>query len=171
MTRRPAPCWEARVCIGTRVAASRDRVTDLLDIVLSRGRTSGIPKLAATPAAHQYGGASITSGITGDDDVDAGCNSPGLLSHRLMHDIMSTKQPLRRELQAYNASLDARLRSRYGMTLKTFKTVKASTQLVGAAAGIYAMSLGADPMTALMLVAVMVSGPEVLEYIINTGTD
>jgi hypothetical protein len=53
------------------------------------------------------------------------------------------------------------------MTLKLFKAIKATTQLAGASAGIYAMMLGADPMPALVLVTLMVSGPEALEFVIN----
>jgi len=53
------------------------------------------------------------------------------------------------------------------MTLKTFKTIKALTQLVGAGAGIYAMSLDAPPLAAFALIAIIISGPEALEYLIN----
>lgn len=84
---------------------------------------------------------------------------------------MSTQKPtLKDELVAYNDHLDSCLR-RFGMTLRVFKTVKAMTQLVGAAAGVYAMALGADPLTAFALIAFIVSGPEALEYLINeSGT-
>lgn len=86
----------------------------------------------------------------------------------LANAIMSTSRPsLKQELEAYNARLDHRLRSRYGMTLKTFKTLKAATQLVGAAAGIYAMHLGADPMLAFALVAFIIGGPEAIEYLVE----
>ncbi|WP_323190471.1 hypothetical protein [Halostella sp. PRR32] len=74
---------------------------------------------------------------------------------------------LKDELASYNHDLDCRLRRRYGMTLKAFKTIKALTQLAGAAAGVYAMELGAPPLASLTLITVMVSGPEVLEYLIN----
>lgn len=58
------------------------------------------------------------------------------------------------------------------MTLKLFKIIKAFTQLIGAASGVYAMHLGADPLTAFALVAFIISGPEALEYVINeTGND
>lgn len=53
------------------------------------------------------------------------------------------------------------------MSLKTYKTIKAATQLAGATAGIYAMTLRADPLAVLTLVTIMVSGPEVLELLIN----
>lgn len=81
----------------------------------------------------------------------------------------SRKPTLRTELVQYNNSLDACLRSQYGMTLKLFKLVKALTQLVGAAAGVYAMSLGAPPLAALAMMTVMIAGPEGLEYLIEKG--
>ena len=79
----------------------------------------------------------------------------------------TNNRSLKQELAEYNDSLDRCLRSRYGMTLKTFKTIKAATQLVGAAAGVYAMYLGADPLLAFGLTAIIISGPETLEYVIN----
>jgi len=39
--------------------------------------------------------------------------------------------------------------------------------MVGAASGIYAMSLGADPLTAFALIALIISGPEAFEYVIT----
>jgi hypothetical protein len=53
------------------------------------------------------------------------------------------------------------------MTLRTYKLIKASTQMLGAAGGIYAMSLGADPLTAFALVAFIISGPEALDYVLS----
>lgn len=73
----------------------------------------------------------------------------------------------RRELAEYNRSLDSCLRCQYGMTLTTFKTIKATTQLLGAAAGVYAMHQGADPMASFALIAIIISGPEVMEYLIK----
>lgn len=85
---------------------------------------------------------------------------------------MATQRPqsLRDELATYNARLDRCLRLRYGMSLKTFKAIKAATQLVGAAAGIYAMSLEAPPLAALAMVTLMVTGPEAMEYFINNSS-
>jgi len=83
---------------------------------------------------------------------------------------MASSSPnLRSELAQYNDSLDACLRGRYGMTLKLFKLVKAFAQLVGAAAGVYAMSLGAPPLAALAMMTVIIGGPEMLEYFIEKG--
>jgi hypothetical protein len=85
---------------------------------------------------------------------------------------MSTTRPsLREELDEYNAHLDHCLRSHYGMTLKTFKSIKALTQLAGALAGAYALYLGADPLLTILLITTMVSGPEALEAIINQSTE
>jgi hypothetical protein len=83
---------------------------------------------------------------------------------------MSTQRPtttLRDELRKYNDNLEVCLRSRYHMSLRVFKLVKNLTQLVGASAGVYAMSLGADPLQALTLIAFMISGPEALEYMLE----
>jgi hypothetical protein len=73
------------------------------------------------------------------------------------------------DLRRYNDSLDDCLSRRYHMSLRTFKFIKAMTQLVGAAAGVYAMSLGAPPLAALALISVMVSGPEVMEQLIESS--
>lgn len=82
--------------------------------------------------------------------------------------IMAARNPsFKEELDAYNRSLDRCLRQDFGMTLKTFKIVKAVVQLAGAGAGIYAMSLGAPPLAALTMVTIMVSGPEALEYLVS----
>ena len=84
----------------------------------------------------------------------------------------SNTKSLKQELAEYNDSLDACLRGRYGMTLKLFKVIKGLTQMVGAAAGIYAMSLGAPPLASFALIAIIISGPEALEYLINeSGSD
>lgn len=92
--------------------------------------------------------------------------------------IMSTNNPttilfrhLKSELAHYNARLDRRLRSRYGMTLAKYKLVKAVTQLVGAMAGIIAMTKGADPMTAFVLVAFIIGGPEAFEMVLESQPD
>lgn len=84
--------------------------------------------------------------------------------------LMATNHPsLKQELDEYNASLDHSLRTRFGMTVKTFRLIKATTQLVGAGAGIYAMSLGAPPLATFAMMAVIISGPEVMEHLINEG--
>ncbi|QRY26375.1 hypothetical protein [Halobacterium sp. BOL4-2] len=79
----------------------------------------------------------------------------------------NNQDSLRDELASYNHDLDASLRSRVGMSLKTFKTIKALAQLTGAIAGGYAMSQGAPPFATFILIATVVSGPEVLEYFIE----
>jgi hypothetical protein len=57
------------------------------------------------------------------------------------------------------------------MSLRTFKIVKALTQLIGAASGVYAMSLGAPPLAALALISIMVSGAEVMEQLIESSAE
>ena len=79
----------------------------------------------------------------------------------------NNNQTLRDELASYNQHVDAVLRERLGMSFKTFKAIKASTQLVGGLAGIYAMHLGAPPMNALILTTAMIVGPEGLEVVLN----
>lgn len=49
------------------------------------------------------------------------------------------------------------------MTLRTFKVVKAITQLAGVAAGVYAMSLGAPPLATFAMVTAIIGGPEAIE--------
>jgi len=70
------------------------------------------------------------------------------------------------DLRRYNRRLARGCRT-YGMNFRLFKLLKATLQLVGAAAGIYAMMLGAPPLAALAMITVMVSGPEAMEYLIE----
>lgn len=75
-----------------------------------------------------------------------------------------THRTLRCEIQARNARLDDQLRTRLGIGLQAYKVIKNLTQLAGAGAGIYAMSLGADPLMTFALIAFVISGPEAIEY-------
>lgn len=80
----------------------------------------------------------------------------------------TNNQPsLRDELASYNHNLSACLKERAGMSLKTFKTIKALTQLIGAGAGAYAMSKGAPPGFMMVCITAVVSGPEILEYLLE----
>lgn len=83
----------------------------------------------------------------------------------------NNNQSLPDELASYNHDLKTCLKDRVGMSLKTFKLIKASTQFLGAAAGIYAMQLGADPLLALAMTTGMVLGPEWLEQLIEAHVD
>lgn len=78
----------------------------------------------------------------------------------------TTKQSLRQELHGCNERLDKRLQ-KYGMSVKTFKIIKAITQLVGILGGIYAMHLGADPLASFGLIAFVWGGPEALDYVLS----
>lgn len=83
---------------------------------------------------------------------------------------MSTTHPrtnLGQELRDYNHQLERILNQKWGICLRTYKIIKALTQMLGAAAGIFAMYLGADPMTAFTIIAVIISGPEVAEQILT----
>lgn len=85
---------------------------------------------------------------------------------------MVTKhRPLHEEIRAHNLTLDRILEARFGMSFRTFKIIKAVTQLVGVIAGVYAMTLGADPMTALALIAMIYAGPEAAEVLLMHGSD
>jgi len=77
--------------------------------------------------------------------------------------------PLNAEIAQYNAQLDEYCQSHWGITVKVYKIIKAMTQLAGAGAGIYAMSLGADPMTAFALITVILAGPEAFEYVVTNS--
>lgn len=52
------------------------------------------------------------------------------------------------------------------MSVKAYKLLKLLTQLAGIGAGIYAMILGADPMTTFALIATIISGPEAVELLL-----
>lgn len=82
----------------------------------------------------------------------------------------TTQNPhLSAEIAEYNQRLAERLSDRVGISLQTYKVIKALTQLVGAAAGVYAMQQGADPMTAFALIAFIIGGPELFEYVLTNG--
>lgn len=82
---------------------------------------------------------------------------------------MSTPNPsLKTELAEYNRRLDRCLRTRYQMTLRTYRLIKATTQLLGVAAGILAMTQGADPMYAFALIAGIIGGPELFEMALES---
>lgn len=94
-------------------------------------------------------------------------------SEDLADAVMATnnQSSFRDELASYNRDLESCLKERVGMSFKTFKTIKALTQLVGACAGAYAMSQSADPGLMMILITTCVSGPEVLEYLIESQGD
>ena len=52
------------------------------------------------------------------------------------------------------------------MSLAVYKTLKLLTQSAGVAGVIYAMSLGGDPTTALLILGGVLVGPEFLEFAI-----
>ena len=52
------------------------------------------------------------------------------------------------------------------MTVRTYKAIKALTQLVATAAGFYALTVGADPTLTYGFVAAILVGPELAETIL-----
>jgi hypothetical protein len=50
------------------------------------------------------------------------------------------------------------------VSLRTYKIVKAITQLAGVAAGIFAVAEGAEPMATFAIIGAIIVGPEFLEY-------
>ena len=82
---------------------------------------------------------------------------------------MARQVPLHDEIRQNHRDLDFELRGRYGMSFKTYKIIKAVTVLAGVAAGIYAMSLGAPPLASFALIVLIISGPEVFEYLVING--
>lgn len=81
------------------------------------------------------------------------------------------QQELAREIREHNQCLDAALRRRSGgrVCLRSYKIFKAGAQLAGTAAGIYAMWLGADPMTAFAIIGAIIVGPEAVETALTNG--
>ena len=61
---------------------------------------------------------------------------------------------------------NAAVARRLGMSLAVYKTFKLLTQSAGVGAVIYAMSLGGDPTTALLIIGGVLVGPEFLEFAI-----
>lgn len=82
---------------------------------------------------------------------------------------MSTTHPYRklsRELKAYNNRLDEACRRKYGMTLRTFKTLKVTGQIVGVVGVLWTVTLtsGTDPELAAILITTILAGGELAEY-------
>lgn len=69
----------------------------------------------------------------------------------------------------YWHEIDIELRRRVGISVRVYRILKFILQMLGAAAGVYAMWLGADPLAAFTLIALIVSGPEAFEtFLTNT---
>lgn len=56
------------------------------------------------------------------------------------------------------------------MSFRTFKVLKATTQLVGMVGGVIAMHYGADPMLAFAMMAFIWGGPEAIEVVLETSS-
>lgn len=81
------------------------------------------------------------------------------------------RHSLRDQLCDRNRRLDEAVRRRFGVSVTTFKALKAATQLLGVLGGIFAMHQGAQPLQTLLLMTVMVHGPEFLELWMTNGKD
>lgn len=84
---------------------------------------------------------------------------------------MSTAQPrLADELEEYNDHLDRSLRRTLGMSIKTWKTIKATTQLIGVLGVLWHTTLPGelDPPLAALLITAIIGGAEAIELIIQT---
>jgi hypothetical protein len=90
-----------------------------------------------------------------------------------MHETMATdKQTLAAELRQQESTLDAACRRRLGISVRTYKIIKALTQLIGAAGGVYALVwTPADPVTVYALLALIIVGPEAFETFLTNLTE
>jgi len=74
---------------------------------------------------------------------------------------------LNADLARYNRQLDDFCHTHWGISVRTYKIIKAMTQLVGTALAFYAISEGADPLTVFLGVTFIIGGPEAFEYIVT----
>jgi len=66
----------------------------------------------------------------------------------------------RHEVSACQLTASSTLR----MSLRLYKTIKATSNLAAIAVALYALDLGADPTVVFVIVGAILVGPEVLEY-------
>lgn len=86
---------------------------------------------------------------------------------------MSTNRPtLAHELVEYNDHLDRSLRRTLGMSITTWKTIKATTQLVGVLGVLWLVTLPGElhPQLAALLITVILGGAEAVEIIIQNAS-
>ena len=69
------------------------------------------------------------------------------------------------EIREHNRRLDSVLRKRYKMTLLHWKSIKWVAMLAAVYVGLEGINEGADPLMVLIVIAVLLGGSEVLEYI------
>ena len=72
---------------------------------------------------------------------------------------------LPRAVQARNHLLDQYLRRRFGVTLHVYKLIKAVTDLAAVALAFYAIQAGLEPVNALLFVAFVLGGWEMVEVL------
>ncbi|QLG47906.1 hypothetical protein [Natrinema halophilum] len=81
-------------------------------------------------------------------------------------DAMATRQhhsTTRESIKKCNDSISRR----FHVTLAVYKTIKATTQLLGVVAGIIALQQGADPLTTIVVIGGVIFGPEYMEMILT----
>lgn len=88
---------------------------------------------------------------------------------------MSTTHPYRklsRELKTYNDRLEDACRREFGVSLRTFKTIKATAVLIGVVGVFWTVTLteGTDPELAAIIVGFMIAGSELAEYFLQART-
>lgn len=85
-----------------------------------------------------------------------------------MTDAMSTHKPsFTDEIAQCNHQLDCLLRERFSVSVRVYRTIKALTQLLAVAAGIFAITEGADATTTFLVIGTIVVGPEAIETVIT----
>lgn len=82
---------------------------------------------------------------------------------------MATFQTFRDGLCEHNRKLDAGLRDRVGLTVDQYRALKVVLQWFGVGAGIYAMWLGSPPAPIMLMITVIIAGPELFEYSMTNG--
>jgi len=71
---------------------------------------------------------------------------------------------LARDVQIYNKQLAYQCERNLGVGLSVFKALKQTVHLGSLVLAGYAISQGAEPFTALLFAAIIISGPEMLEW-------
>lgn len=80
---------------------------------------------------------------------------------------MTIGNALRRDIHEYNQSVERGLsRAEVGISFVTYRAIKATVQLVGACLGGYALYLGVPPSLGLLLITIMVIGPEGIDTVL-----
>jgi len=71
------------------------------------------------------------------------------------------------DIKRYNADLNVGCQRNLGITVETFKTVKAITQLAGILMGGFAIQQGAPPFATFLGIVLIWGGPEYFELLLH----